>query len=74
MKVWDREVKFINIYLVAEHPNGGSRAHLMRREPGGGQLCRDPENEDLTGSHHSLTCEGQPPLSGAGAQDLKTKE
>ena len=69
-----REVSFINIYLVAEDPNGCGRAHLMRREPSGSQLGRDPENEDLTGSHHSLTCEGQPPLPGAGAQDLKTKE
>ena len=68
-----REVSSSNIYLVAEDPNGCGRAHLMRREPSGSQLGRDPENEDLAGSHHSLTCEGQPPLTRPSAQHLNIK-
>ena len=64
----------LNIYLVAEDPNGGGCAHLVRREPGGGQLGGDAENEDLAGRHHGLACEGQPPLAWPRAQHLDVKQ
>ena len=60
----------MNSYLVAEDPHGGGGAHLVRGEPGGGQLGRDAEYEDLAGRHHGLPGEGQPPLVWSRAHNL----
>ena len=44
-------------HLVPEHADGGGGAGLVRREPGGGQLGRDAQDEDLTRGHNSLAWE-----------------
>ena len=61
------------LYLVSEHSDGGGGADLSGGEPGGGQLGRDPEYEDLTGGHHGLASEGQPPLGGSSAEHLQPR-
>ena len=44
-------------HLVPKHPDGGCGAGLVRREPRGGQLGRDAQDEDLTRGHNSLAWE-----------------
>ena len=60
--------------LVAEHPDGGGGAHLVWREPGGGQLGGDAQDEDLAGRHHRLPREGHPPLVRARAAHLTSRD
>ena len=57
-------------HLVSKDSDGGGAAHLTWREPGGGQLGRNTEDEDLADCHGGLAQEGQPELVRAGGEHL----
>ena len=61
-------------HLVPEHSDGGGGAHLVGREPGGGQLGGDAQDEDLAGRHHRLPREGHPPLVRARPAHLHSRD
>ena len=61
--IWDSN-------LVPENSDGASRRDLVGREPGGGQLRRHPQDEDLGDGDDRLTEEQERELGLAGGQHL----
>ena len=58
INIWTFILEFFFIlYLVAEDPDGAGAGDLVAGEPGGGQLRRDAQDEDLADGHHRLARE-----------------
>ena len=71
--LWTQKHAFsaFKAYLIAEDADGAGWGHLVRGEPGGCELRRDAQNEDLRDGHHGLAGEEQPPLRGWCCQHLQ---